>query len=157
YDISLKVCFLGDVSVGKTCIIKRYIDDTFSSVASTVAVDFVSKIVKLDEKNVKLTIYDTAGQERFRTIHKSYYRQSDLIIFVYDCTEVESLLHIESWIKEVEKVVDLSSINCVLLGNKIDLPSTVVDEKQLNEIFKNLSSKTNCFKATCSARTGASI
>ncbi|KAL9654321.1 hypothetical protein ABK040_010352 [Willaertia magna] len=158
YDIALKVCLVGDMGVGKTCIIKRYTDNTFTSVSPTVAVDFVSRIIKIDDKNVRLTIYDTAGQERFRSIHRAYYKQADIIVFVYDCSEADSLFHVESWYREFQKQMQGDNkCVCVMLGNKIDLPRNTTDEQveELKTIFDK--ERFSVVTGTCSALTGEGI
>ena len=85
YDYLFKVLLIGDSGVGKSCILLRFADETYTeSHISTIGVDFKIKTIELEGKVVKLQIWDTAGQERFRTITSSYYRGAHGIIIVYD-------------------------------------------------------------------------
>ena len=120
YDHLFKLVLIGDSGVGKSCILLRFADDSFTeSYITTIGVDFRFRTIKVEEKNVKLQIWDTAGQERFRTITSAYYRGADAIVLVYDCTDRESFDHIDSWLQEVNKYSNENTVK-VLIGNKSD-------------------------------------
>lgn len=120
---------MGDSGVGKSCLLLRFADDTFSeSYITTIGVDFVGttqrfRTIQVDGKAVKLQIvrttqWDTAGQERFRTITSAYYRGSDGVMLVFDKTVQESFEHIPGWLEEIGKYSDTSTR--MLVGNKQD-------------------------------------
>uniref|UniRef100_A0A915I0H3 Uncharacterized protein n=1 Tax=Romanomermis culicivorax TaxID=13658 RepID=A0A915I0H3_ROMCU len=92
YDYLFKLLLIGDSGVGKSCLLLRFADDTYTdSYISTIGVDFKIRTIELDGKTIKLQIWDTAGQERFRTITSSYYRGAHGIIVVYDITDQVSI------------------------------------------------------------------
>merc|ERR1712072_230852 len=101
FDMQIKLLMIGDSGVGKTCLLLRYANDTFSpTFITTIGIDFKIKTIELDGKVIKLQIWDTAGQERFRTITSSYYRGAHGIIVVYDVTDQESFNNVKTWLNE---------------------------------------------------------
>lgn len=123
YDYLFKTLLIGDSGVGKSALMLRYTDDTFTtSHISTIGVDFKIRTIDLDGKVAKLQIWDTAGQERFRTITKSYYRGATGIIIVYDVTDSKSFSSVKDWIGEVGRNAK-QSVKILLVGNKCDLNS----------------------------------
>jgi len=121
YDYLFKLVLIGDSGVGKSCLLLRFADDSFTDTyISTIGVDFRFRTVEIDKKIVKLQIWDTAGQERFRTITSAYYRGSHGIIMVYDVTNEESFEAVESWLSEVNRHAPESTVK-LLVGNKADL------------------------------------
>jgi Ras-related protein Rab-1A len=126
YDYLFKLLLIGDSGVGKSCLLLRFADDTYTeSYISTIGVDFKIRTIELDAKTVKLQIWDTAGQERFRTITSSYYRGAHGIIIVYDVTDRQSFQNVEHWLKEIDKYAT-GNVNKLLVGNKSDLQSKKV-------------------------------
>jgi len=121
YDYLFKLVLIGDSGVGKSCLLLRFADDSFTdSYISTIGVDFRFRTVNIENKTVKLQIWDTAGQERFRTITSAYYRGAHGIIMVYDVTNYESFEHVEEWLNEVNRHASESTLK-LLVGNKADL------------------------------------
>lgn len=121
YDYLFKLLLIGDSGVGKSCILLRFADDTFSeSYISTIGVDFKIRTLTINEKKVKLQIWDTAGQERFRTLTTAYYRSAHGIVLVYDVNDRETFFHIENWLQEVGRYAS-SDVNRILVGNKCDI------------------------------------
>lgn len=126
YDELFKLVVIGDIGVGKSCLLLRFADDTFTeNHINTIGVDFRSRNVKVDEKRVKLQIWDTAGQERFRTITSAYYRGADGIIMVYDVSNEESFNHVNDWFVEVNRY-SAEGTSKILVGNKSDKSDKVV-------------------------------
>jgi len=121
YDYLFKLLLIGDSGVGKSCLLLRFADDSYTeSYISTIGVDFKIRTITLEGKTIKLQIWDTAGQERFRTITSSYYRGAHGIIVVYDVTEVESYNNIKQWLHEIDRYA-CEGVNRLLVGNKSDL------------------------------------
>eukprot|EP01088_Endostelium_zonatum_P005249 TRINITY_DN1677_c0_g1_i2.p1 TRINITY_DN1677_c0_g1~~TRINITY_DN1677_c0_g1_i2.p1 ORF type:complete len:214 (-),score=53.41 TRINITY_DN1677_c0_g1_i2:526-1143(-) len=124
YEHLFKLVIIGDSGVGKSCIVVRFAEGTYSETyLSTLGVDFKMKLVEVDGVKIKLQIWDTAGQERFRTITQSYYRGSNGILIVYDVTDRKSFDNCKYWLTEINKVVNESGEKVVrlLIGNKSDL------------------------------------
>ena len=121
YDHLYKILIIGDSGVGKSCIMSRFADDSYTeSYISTIGVDFKIRTIEVLGEIVKLQIWDTAGQERFRTITSSYYRGAHCIMIVYDITARESFESVKMWLREVDKYAGEYSL-CFLVGNKTDL------------------------------------
>nr|CAI44552.1 rab_A61 [Paramecium tetraurelia] len=125
YDHLFKLLLIGTSGVGKSCMLMRYVDNNFTNnFYNTIGVDFKIKSIFLENKNIKLQIWDTAGQDRFRTITCSYYRGAHGIIIVYDITDRESFDSVKMWMSEIDKYAQEDVIR-MLVGNKCD-----VDDKR---------------------------
>ncbi|ORZ13511.1 GTP-binding protein ypt1 [Absidia repens] len=140
YDYLFKLLLIGDSGVGKSCLLLRFADDTYTeSYISTIGVDFKIRTIELEGKTVKLQIWDTAGQERFRTITSSYYRGAHGIIVVYDVTDQDSFNNVKQWLSEIERYA-AEGVNKLLVGNKSDLvDKKVVDTDQAKELADSLT------------------
>ena len=120
YDHVIKLLILGDAGVGKTSLLRRYIDDDFgSSFISTIGVDFRIRTVDIEDEIVKLQIWDTAGQERFRTIITAYYRGAHGILLCYDVTCPSSFENCSHWLCDVRKDA-AADVNIMLVATKCD-------------------------------------
>ncbi|GAB1868011.1 ras-related protein Rab-1A [Linepithema humile] len=139
YDYLFKLLLIGDSGVGKSCLLLRFADDTYTeSYISTIGVDFKIRTIDLDGKTIKLQIWDTAGQERFRTITSSYYRGAHGIIVVYDCTDQETFNNVKQWLEEIDRYA-CDNVNKLLVGNKCDLHTKkVVDYTTAKEYADQL-------------------
>ncbi|ESQ40256.1 hypothetical protein EUTSA_v10014465mg [Eutrema salsugineum] len=121
YDYLIKLLLIGDSGVGKSCLLLRFSDDTFTtSFITTIGIDFKIRTIELDGKRIKLQIWDTAGQERFRTITTAYYRGAMGILLVYDVTDESSFNNIRNWMKNIEQHAS-DNVNKILVGNKADM------------------------------------
>ncbi len=122
-DINLKILLLGDSSVGKTCFLLRFVEDSFThNHISTIGVDYKIKLVNMNKQFIKLQIWDTAGQDRFRCITKNYFRGSDGIMLIYDITNQSSFNNIRNWISQIKDSLG-EEARITLVGNKVDLES----------------------------------
>ena len=120
FDLQIKLLMIGDSAVGKTSLLLRYANDTFSSTfITTIGIDFKIKTVDLDGRRVKLQIWDTAGQEQFRTITRSYFRGAQGIVLVYDITDRGTFNSVRSWMAQIADHAD-AQVNRVLVANKSD-------------------------------------
>ena len=119
-EIRLKLLIIGDSNVGKTSILLNYTDNYFpESHLATIGVEYKVKEIIKDKYKIILQIWDTAGQERFRSITKSFFRNTNGIIFVYDITDRKSFQNVKDWIKDSE--MNENGFEKILVGNKIDL------------------------------------
>ena len=120
-DFLLKFVMVGDSGVGKTNLISRYTLDQFQeNTKNTIGVDFASKDIKIDSKQIKVQFWDTAGQEKYKAIASSYYKNALGAFIVYDITRRETFDKVNIWLDDLRKHSD-SEIEIMLLGNKNDL------------------------------------
>ena len=149
--IILKILILGDSGVGKTSILIKYINNKFDeSHIATIGVDYMDKTIKYKNINVKLQIWDTSGQEKFRSIARNFYRNSDAIFIVFDLNNKDTYNSIKQWINDVEE--HCPNIKKILLGNKSDLEKNVSEE-----IIKNFAKENNLQYFETSAKNGTNI
>jgi len=121
FDFTIRLLLIGDSGVGKSCLLLRFSDNSFTpSFITTIGIDFKIRTIELDGKKIKLQVWDTAGQERFRTITTAYYRGAMGILLVYDCTDEKSFGNINTWMRNIEQNAS-ENVNKILLGNKCDL------------------------------------
>ena len=146
-----KLIFLGDQSAGKSCILNRFMNDTFTEeYEATIGLDFQSKNVQIDNQDIHLLLYDTAGQEKFRALIPMYTRDANIILLVYDVTSKDSFLHLSDWLKDLTNVKKEEVIFAVV-GNKIDLD----DRREVNSNEgENYAKEHDFIFAEVSAKTG---
>ncbi|KAG8651308.1 hypothetical protein MANES_07G112400v8 [Manihot esculenta] len=142
YDYLIKLLLIGDSGVGKSCLLLRFSDGSFTtSFITTIGIDFKIRTVELDGKRIKLQIWDTAGQERFRTITTAYYRGAMGILLVYDVTDESSFNNIRNWICNIEQHAT-DNVNKVLVGNKADMDESKRSAKtnlNVDEVFFSIA------------------
>ena len=155
YDHLVKLLMIGDSGVGKSCLLLRFSDDSFSkNFITTIGIDFKLKTIEIDSKRIKLQIWDTAGQERFRTITTAYYRGAMGIILVYDITEEQTFLNIRNWIRNIDQNTSPNQVEKILIGNKCDLN----DERQVSvEKGQNLADEYNIKFFEASAKNDTNV
>lgn len=129
YDYLFKLLLIGDSGVGKTSILFKFSEDTFSpAFISTIGIDFKIRTIEVDGKKIKLQVWDTAGQERFRTITTAYYRGAMGIMLVYDVSLLKSFENISNWIRNIEMHAT-QDVELMILGNKCD----IADKRQVSK------------------------
>ena len=145
-----KLIFLGDQSVGKSCILNRFLNDTFiEDYQATIGLDFQSKNVQIDNQDIHLLLYDTAGQEKFRSLIPMYTRDANIILLVYDISNRDSFTNLSQWLRDLTNV-NMEEVILCIVGNKIDLSdkravNTEEGKKFAEEhdfIFQEISAKT---------------
>ena len=153
YDQLIKLVFIGDSSVGKTCLLMRFSENRFSSDhMPTIGIDFKIKMLQVHDKRVKLQLWDTAGQERFQTITANYYRGAEGVILVYDASQAQTFSNVRNWLKQIDQNAD-GDIMRILVANKTDLPNLEVEESEGRALAEQHRME---FYAT-SAKTGLNV
>jgi small GTP-binding protein len=155
YDMMIKLVIIGDSGVGKTNLLSRYTDHTFSQRHDiTIGVEFSIKIASQNDKVFKIYVWDTAGQEVFNSITRNYYRGAVGCLIVYDITNRSSFNNIEKWVNDVKNYSQNDGIVMVLVGNKLDQQDarqvTTEEGQALAEKFKMRFVET-------SAKTGENV
>ncbi|EOA18308.1 hypothetical protein CARUB_v10006821mg, partial [Capsella rubella] len=121
YAYIFKYIIIGDTGVGKSCLLLKYTDKEFQAVHDlTIGVEFGAKMITIDNKPIKLQIWDTAGQETFRSVTRMYYRGRAGALLVYDITRRETFNHLASWLEEARQHAS-EKMTTMLIGNKCDL------------------------------------
>ena len=147
---------LGEGQVGKTSIIYRYIDDTFTSnYLATIGIDSKFKKIKLASgEEIKVKILDTAGQERFQSIAANYIKKADGIVFVYDITKAYTFTNLEKWLSNIDEVANDKP--CLLIGNKSDMnDKREVSKEEGMEFTKKFKKETHFYETSC--KTGENV
>ena len=150
-----KILLLGDSTVGKTCFLLRYTDDTFLDLhMATIGLDYRLKTMILDDhKIVKVQLWDTAGQDKFRAITRNYYKGARGIILIYDVTNTKSYENIKKWINEIKEEIS-ENVTIILIGNKID---NEAERKISKEEGEKLANDFHVQFFETSAKTGEGI
>lgn len=121
YQYLFKYIIIGDTGVGKSCLLLQFTDKRFQPVHDlTIGVEFGARMINIASKPVKLQIWDTAGQESFRSITRSYYRGAAGALLVYDITRRETFNHLASWLEDARQHASANMV-IMLIGNKCDL------------------------------------
>mmetsp|Transcript_79404 Transcript_79404/g.220965 ORF Transcript_79404/g.220965 Transcript_79404/m.220965 type:complete len:212 (-) Transcript_79404:111-746(-) len=149
YAYLFKYIIIGDTGVGKSCLLLQFTDKRFRADHDiTIGVEFGARLIKIEEKQIKLQIWDTAGQESFRSITRSYYRGASGALLVYDISRRETFTHLTRWLEEARANAN-SNMSIMLIGNKCDLERREVSFEEGSQfaldsglIFRETSAKT---------------
>jgi Ras-related protein Rab-6A len=149
--IKLKLIVVGNQGTGKSSILNRYVNETFEEkYQATIGLDFQSKNITIHDQDIRLILYDTAGQEKFRSLIPMYIREAQIILLIYDISQRESFDAIPKWIQEVLDVKNNDAV-FALIGNKIDLEN---ERKVSFEEGKTFADKNNFIFQEVSAKNG---
>jgi len=154
YKYLFKYIIVGDTAVGKSCLLLQFTDKRFQPVHDlTIGVEFGSRTINIDDTQIKLQIWDTAGQEKFRSITRSYYRGAAGCLLVYDVTRRETFEHLPSWLEDCRKYSN-QNITIMLIGNKCDMESKRAVSREEGEEF---AKKNNLTFLETSAKTSENV
>ena len=135
YDLSFKLIVVGDSGVGKSCLTIKATKNNFDSIYSpTIGFEFLTFFIKIEDLYVKLQIWDTCGQEVYRSLISSFYHNSSLALLVYAIDEKNSFIHLDSWLNEI-RTHGNPDINIFVIGNKVDLENKRVINRELAQDF----------------------
>lgn len=130
-----KYIIIGDSGVGKSCLLLQFTDKRFEPLHDlTIGVEFGARLISIQGKSVKLQIWDTAGQESFRSITRSYYRGASGALLVYDVTRRDTFTHLQSWLEDAKANANTALV-IMLIGNKCDLDSKRQVSREEGEAF----------------------
>ena len=154
YQYIFKLILIGNSGVGKSCILQRYMKHTFEeSYKCTIGVDFLMKSIVINGQTVKLQLWDTAGQEKYKSMVSSYYRGANVALIVFDITNHQSFDSLPMWIENFYKNGPEQK-NIILIGNKKDLADLRQVTQQEAEAF---SETNNMMYFETSAKEGDNI
>ena len=137
-ELKFKVVIVGDSSVGKTNLVKRFMNNTFlKDSKATVGVEFMSKTFIVNKKIFKVELWDTAGQERYKAITAAYYKGAKGALIVYDLTNKISYDNVDKWCNEL-RIKGSKNISIVMIGNKTDLKDKIVVNSEMSKEKANL-------------------
>ena len=152
YDLSFKLIFIGDSSVGKSCLTSKAVKNNFEEYyQATVGFEFLTFNMKVNDKVIKLQIWDTCGQEIYKSLISNFYRNSSLAVLVYAIDNKESFNHTENWLNDLKSQAN-PDVRIFLVGNKADLEEERKVSKEEGEKYKE-DQHLDLFMET-SAKTG---
>ena len=152
YENSLSIIIIGDSTVGKTTLMKRYINGIFTeNILPSLGIELFRKIIEIEGKKYLIKIWDTCGQERFRALTHNYYRNADGIMLLFDSNNLDSFQHLNLWLNSLQEQ-SVENFPLIIIGTKSDLPIKVTD----NDI-NNFCNKFNVKWFRTSAKTGENI
>uniref|UniRef100_W8B3C6 Ras-related protein Rab-39A n=1 Tax=Ceratitis capitata TaxID=7213 RepID=W8B3C6_CERCA len=157
-EIAIKVVIVGNGGVGKSSMIQRYCKGIFTKdYKKTIGVDFLERQIEIDGEDVRIMLWDTAGQERFRSITKSYYRNSVGVLLVYDITNYASFEHIPLWMMEAQRHIEPHRPVFALVGCKLDLVNAGGRREVSTEEAQTFAKEHGLHFVETSARNGVNV
>ncbi len=151
----IKILTLGDTLVGKSSIVLRFSDNRFDdNQLSTIGIDYKTKYIKVKDASVKVLLWDTAGQEKFRNIARQYYKGANGVLLIYDVCDRKSYERIGFWMDELKQNNEIEQLYIILVGNKIDLEEKRVVTREEAEKY---AEDNNINYLEVSAKTGEGI
>ena len=157
YDKTCQILIIGDLSVGKTSIITRYTNGTFKEeYLSTVGLDYYSKEEIIENKTINIKLWDTAGEERYKSLTQNYFRNAEGVLLVFDVTNIESFNNLKDWISSIKLNMEGKNIfiPVVIIGNKVDME----DQREITkEQAEKFVSENNYKYFETSAKTGMGV
>ncbi len=152
---SYKVLLLGNSYVGKTCILLRFSEDKYNDdYEVTIGLNYKIKTLNINDNQIKMQIWDTSGEEKFKAIAKNFYRGAHGVLLIYDICEKNSFLDVKSWIEQIIENTDNDDVVMILCGNKCDMEKERQISKKEGENLAN-SYKIPFFE--CSAKDNINI
>ena len=152
YEDSINIIIIGDTNVGKTTLMKRYINDKFTeNIIPSLGIELYRKIKEINGKKYLIKIWDTCGQERFKALTQNYYRNADGVMILFDSNNIKSFQNLNFWLNSL-KEYSIKNFPLIIIGTKSDLPINVHDN-DIN-IFCN---QFNIKWFRTSAKTGENI
>ena len=151
----IKILTLGDTLVGKSSIVLRFSDNRFDdNQLATIGIDYKTKYIKVKDASVKVLLWDTAGQEKFRNIARQYYKGANGVLLIYDVCDRKSYERIGFWMDELKQNNEIEQLYIILVGNKIDLEEKRVVTREEAEKY---AEDNNINYLEVSAKTGEGI
>ncbi|XP_074596490.1 ras and EF-hand domain-containing protein-like isoform X2 [Brevipalpus obovatus] len=148
--------FIGDMSVGKSTLIYKIVKNKFvTNLCSTVGVDFHMKTLRVDKKTIAVQLWDTGGQERFRSITTSYFRKADGVLILYDVTNERSFINVRNWMSQISEY-NGRNIPVVLIGNKVDIRGKAANSVEYDR-GKKLADEFDCPFFETSVKEGRNV
>lgn len=151
-EILIKILIIGETAVGKSCLLLRFAEDKFNQdFLTTIGIDFKVRHMIIDDAKIKLQIWDTAGQEKFRTIAKGYFRGANGIIIVFDVTSRDTFNQCKTWMNSIKETMT-EPVDIVLVGNKCDMTRVITEEEA-----QTLANEMGVKYFETSAKTGQNV
>ena len=152
-EINLKILILGDSSVGKTSLLLQYADGYFPTIyVATIGIEYKVKKININGADINLQIWDTAGEERFRSITQNYMKGADGILYVYDITQKSSFDNLKTWIRQSEEITE--GFKKIIVGNKSDLEN---ERRIQKETVQKFCDERNIKGIEVSAKAGTKV